>query len=778
MLKREGSLKMKQGESALKENKGLFSKLTKEGQLEIIKSCVALIFGAIFSGAGISERISPFGVSLTAALSGKYSFFALVGAVFGYFAQGLSNGFVKYVAAMLIISALKWAFSAYFQKEKRWSLSVTAAAVNLLVGAVWLFTFEATVYDLLLLLSESIICGGAVYFISKTLEAVKGGTIERGESVVCLSLSAALFIIALSDVIVGFISIGHIVAALCVMSLAYCLKTLGGACAGLSLGAALSIKTGDGGFMIMALGVGGMLAGVFAQFSRYGVALLFMLCTLLSITTLGAQTQDLYFLYECIIASLVFIMAPERFFRLINYYFPAFSKSGEYFPNKYLSSRLDFVSKALCETADSLTEMSTKLSRKRSDDLGGVFSAAADRVCRRCALKLSCWDSNYNDTMDSFNHLAPHLKRSGRIEPEAVPDYLRHRCARLSSLVSEINAAYYTSLKESQNAERGRQLCEVVTAQFGGISKILCEMSQELSLTVCDKDIENKIACELARDKIDAQDISCPSDKFGRKTVEFYCPPEQVEGVDKSLLEESISEICGAPMCLGSPFKTEELMRLTFSQAPPFSVKTAFFQQKADGEEVCGDSFEEVSLHGGYTAVVLSDGMGHGKSAALDSKMTAALAVRFLGLGFSLENCVSLVNSALMLKSDEETLSTLDVAIFDLYSGSVSLKKAGAAPSFVRRGKRISKVEMGSLPLGILGKTSVRSMQLRLSRGDVVLLCSDGLCALSDDEIEKIMKENAEKPIEKLCEILGKSACESEGRGARDDITVIAAQIV
>ena len=770
---------MKQATREAEEKAGLFSKISKEGQLEIIKSSIALASGAIFSGASITTSISPFGVSLVSALSGKYSFFALVGAVFGYFAQGLSGGFVKYVAALLVIVALKWAFAAFLDKEKRWALCAMTAGVNLLAGAVWLFTFEATVYDLLLLFSESVICGSAVYFISKTLDVIKeGGGLETGENIVCLSLTSALFVIALSEIVVGFISIGNVIAIFLTLALAYSLKTLGGACAGLSFGAVLSIKAGDSGFMIMALGVGGMLAGVFSHISRYATALLFLICAALSITTLGAQTEDLYFLYECIIASIVFIMAPERFFRMITCHFPSISVEGGNFPNKYLSSRLKFVSDALSQTSQSISGMSERLMHKTSEDLGNVFSAAADRVCRRCAMKLNCWDSNYNDTMDSFNHMVPHLKRSGRIEPEAVPDYLRCRCSRLSSLISEINAAYHSELRQTQASQRARQIKEIVTAQFGGISNILCEMSEELALTTCDKDIENRLISSLARDKIEALDVSCPRDKFGRKTVEFYCLPEQIEDADREFLEESISEICKTQMTLSAPLKTENLMRLTFSQTTPFKLKTAHFQSKAQGEEVCGDSFELVHLNGGFCAAILSDGMGHGKSAAIDSKMTISLVSRFLSLGFSIENCLSLVNSALMLKSEEETLSTLDVAIFDLYSGSVSFKKAGAAPSFIRRGRRISKVEMGSLPLGILGKTSVRSLEMRLSRGDVVILCSDGLCALSDSEIEKIMKENAEKPIDLLCEILGKTALESGGRAAGDDITIIAAQIV
>ena len=167
--------------------------------------------------------------------------------------------------------------------------------------------------------------------------------------------------------------------------------------------------------------------------------------------------------------------------------------------------------------------------------------------------------------------------------------------------------------------------------------------------------------------------------------------------------------------------------------------------------------------------------MGTGESAALDSKVTVSLISRFLSLGFTVENSVSLVNSALMLKSEDETLATLDTAVFDLYSGSVSIKKSGAAPSFIKRSKRISKIEIGSLPLGILGDARVRSADLRLSRGDVLVMCSDGLCTLNDNEIERIIKRNDD--IEVLARTLGEAAAEKTGEARGDDITVLVTKI-
>lgn len=771
-------MKTTQTAAAEKEKQGIMSRISQDGRKEIIKSALSLVFAAIYAGASIGGKLSPFGVSLVAALKGKYSFFALLGAGFGYFAGGLSEGGIRYIAEILIVAALKWAFAAFLDGENRWSLPAVAGAVNLAVGAIVLFTYESTVYDVLLLVSECTICAGAVYFIESLCSVFeKGGGLQDVQSIVALSVCSALSLISLSEIIVGFISVGHIIAAFVVMAMAYSLGTPGGSCAGIAVGAALSAVGADGGFFVMALGLGGMLSGLFSTLSRYAVSVIFLLSTLLSVASLGADGSQLYFVYETIVAVILFLFTPQRTLKLLGYYFPMGVGAGESYPNRYLASRLNFVSKALSETSQSLCEMSDKLAQKSGNDMDKVFSSAADKVCRRCPMKLNCWDSAYSDTMDSFNHMIPALRRSGRVEPENVPDLLRRRCAKMTQLISEINGAYHRSCADAQAALRSRQLKDVVTQQFGGISKILCEMSQELSLTMCDREIEGKISGSLAKDGIEVRDVSCPVDKFGRKTVEFYCLSDDAEKLDSSQLCESISDICNAPMLQGSMLKTEDLTRLTFSEEPPYKIEIGSFQKKAQGENVCGDSFATLALHNGFSAIILSDGMGHGRSAALDSKMTVSLVSRFLGLGFSVENCISLVNSALMLKSEDETLSTLDAAVFDLYSGSVALKKAGAAPSFLRRGKRVSKVEMGSLPLGILGSARVRGAELRLSRGDVVVMGSDGLCALSDNEIEGILRKNPDKTPQQLAELLGNRAAESESKAAEDDITVIVMQM-
>ena len=329
---------------AIKTHKGL----SEQGKKRLVGFALSALLGALFSTIRFSDRLSPFGVSAVAALPGGYSFFALAGSILGYVAIGSLSGGIRYIAQMLILVAVKWAFAAFLEGEKKWALPALSAAVNLAVGAVWLFTQATIVYDILYLAAESVICAGAVYFISQVFKIFeKGAAMQSAENVVAFSVCAALCLMSLSNIVVGMLSVGHVVAALLVMSMAHSLGALGGAAAGLSIGAAISLSSADGGFAVMALGLSGMLSGLFANMSRYAVTVLFLLCTLLSVAVASVSEGSLYLLYEVLSSAVIFLLIPERYVKALGVYFPPLSHRGEYYPNKYLSARLDFVSKSL-----------------------------------------------------------------------------------------------------------------------------------------------------------------------------------------------------------------------------------------------------------------------------------------------------------------------------------------------------------------------------------------------------------------------------------------------
>ena len=121
------------------------------------------------------------------------------------------------------------------------------------------------------------------------------------------------------------------------------------------------------------------------------------------------------------------------------------------------------------------------------------------------------------------------------------------------------------------------------------------------------------------------------------------------------------------------------------------------------GSKITGDAYRSLTTDTGRFVLILSDGMGTGGNAAVDSAMTSDLLRRLLEAGVGCDAALKIVNSALLLKSGEETLATADVAAVDLFTGRAEFYKAGAAPTFLVKNGRAGYVQSDSLPAGVTG---------------------------------------------------------------------------
>ena len=74
--------------------------------------------------------------------------------------------------------------------------------------------------------------------------------------------------------------------------------------------------------------------------------------------------------------------------------------------------------------------------------------------------------------------------------------------------------------------------------------------------------------------------------------------------------------------------------------------------------------------------------MGSGGRASEESCAAIELLEDFMETGFDKDIAIKMINSVLVLKSNEESFSTLDMAIIDLYSGIAEFIKIGAVSSF------------------------------------------------------------------------------------------------
>ena len=213
------------------------------------------------------------------------------------------------------------------------------------------------------------------------------------------------------------------------------------------------------------------------------------------------------------------------------------------------------------------------------------------------------------------------------------------------------------------------------------------------------------------------------------------------------------------------------MVKLTMTERPRFLMECGLAQHTGAGEKLSGDVCEQYTDGGRFT-FILSDGMGSGGRAAVDGTMAAGITARLLRAGLLPDTVLKMVNTALLAKSGDESLTTLDVLEADLFTGGISVYKAGAATSLLRSDKRISRIEAPSLPIGILSDTGFAVHRDALKGGDVLLMMSDGMLFDGIAWIEEFLKEASGTAKEIAQALLRAAVARQKADTHADDMTV------
>ena len=245
----------------------------------------------------------------------------------------------------------------------------------------------------------------------------------------------------------------------------------------------------------------------------------------------------------------------------------------------------------------------------------------------------------------------------------------------------------------------------VAADQFYSISDMLSDLAFEFDQAECfDAKTAGKLRRLLGESEIYPKNISVILDKFDRMRVEIACD-DPAPGLSSPVLQTRISKTCGRSLEAGQVTRYGSESLLTFNEKPLYCLSVGYAQYAAEGR-LCGDTVKVARDGRGHQILIISDGMGRGSRAALDGAMGAGLLSRLLSAGFGFDAALKVVNSALLVKSNEESLATLDCACVDLFTGRCAFYKAGAPRSYVLRHGRLTRCEpvcrrafCGALPL-------------------------------------------------------------------------------
>ncbi|MNP24059.1 Stage II sporulation protein E [compost metagenome] len=227
----------------------------------------------------------------------------------------------------------------------------------------------------------------------------------------------------------------------------------------------------------------------------------------------------------------------------------------------------------------------------------------------------------------------------------------------------------------------------------------------------------------------------------------------------------------------------EGLATVTFGSAKTFEITTGVAGTAKGGDLLSGDSFSAKELGNGTYAVALSDGMGNGERARLESSTALNILEQLLQSGMDETLAIKSVNSILMLRSPDEVYATVDMALIDEYSARTTFMKIGSSPSFIKRGNDVIPISASNLPIGIIQDIEVDLVTVQLYPGDTLVMMTDGIYDAPGYAVNKelwikrlIQEIDSEEPQE-IADCLLESVIRYQKNVIHDDMTVVVAKI-
>lgn len=740
--------------------RALAAPLEKWGTLRpVLRRGAALAVGFAGGWAMLYDALMPFGLGLTLG-AGEDCFAACaVGAVLAVLLRGAG------VRGVCLICAVGGAVAARWLWPRRLVPAVLAGCGTLLAGAVCFFLLPGVVGDAQLIWysgADALLAAGIGLALRRSPpEKLGGGALVLSAAVVC----------ALGAVRLGPLCLGVTVCALAQLVLC-CRGRVQEALALCAVcGAALCAADGELAFAAAGLGCGTVAAALLAPGEKLECLAAYGAGCLTGVLCVQPPGAAFAFLGAAGAGLGVFALLPRRWILWDASLRQDTAQQAERPQLSAAATRLGAVAESLSSLAETVNDVYEALPH-RCESYRWVIDNTHDTLCFNCGRREECWNKEYSVTLEGMEALRPTLEQQGHVEAQDLPGQLS-RCihpAALSAAVTRSFALYRSRQEARVHSEAMRS---ALTEQYSAVAQALGVLSEQLGRPGAPEPYKSgRVAAFFS--SLGAPPLECAVtlDDLGRIRAAVTLPRVRFSEAELAALAQEVGRICRRTLETPQKLSCKGMTTLIFTERPLLRAVFGAASAAARGE-VSGDAVQQFCSPAA-AQMILCDGMGTGRPAAVDGNLAAELTARLLKAGFTAELAARLVNVALALKSEEESGATLDLISVDLYTGTARLFKAGAAPGFIVHGGRARPVGDASLPVGILGAVNGQSRVVHLAAGDLAVLVSDGLLVDGNGWVLKQLELSAAagEPPDKIAKTLVETArTRAEKTGRPDDIT-------
>lgn len=713
---------------------------------------------------------APGAAALAAGLLGKRSFLVLFGGLAGAFLHGFPDAEIGIASAAIVFAAK---IIPDFNNPKIRTVERTIIA-GLAVFFSRIAMAEST-SELFLITGAAI--SSAVFAASvcklSNIAVMRGFNIAEPKDRALLAVIAALGFMPLAALDYTYINIGRILLGIILLSLTARRGIAWCAVIGIPAAAGICAYSPEVGAGAAVLALAAAVGGGFSKFGKIARAVLYVFICSFAVMISGLDEGSWRIITESVISGAAFVFLPLKQFGG-----QGMSDPGDEFSDStvamIIGERLNFAADAIGGIGSGICAAAETLDRKYCAAPEDIPERAAERCCKSCPNSMLCWGKYYETFKQEFERLCGIVRAGQPLSELSMTAECAEICLNPSGAARAISEEYSRYLSVISDERRIRELRRIYIDQLSGVREILRDMGRRRPETLSasrSRNAEKRAEKVLLDSGFAYPQAFVMTDRRGRLRFEAYgsCEPR----VDMEYLGTLLSKTLGRELKIPELSGGGGRYRIIACENTALSAKIGAFQIPRGKNQVCGDSYDSFTDPDGRLYIILSDGMGSGPRARVDSAMACSVLSKLLKSGISLNVALETVNTVLMIKSADESYATLDICRIDLNSGECALYKAGAATTYIKSSDRLIRAVLSSPPAGSGGKLRVPAQKFTVGAGDVILMMTDGVVADESWLSREISKDT--EPGE-LSEKVAKAA-----RGSRfsrdDDISVLAVAI-
>lgn len=405
--------------------------------------------------------------------------------------------------------------------------------------------------------------------------------------------------------------------------------------------------------------------------------------------------------------------------------------------------------------SDAFMAMSRPKEIPEMEEVSLLEQELTGRLCAGCDGCVVCWNENRMRRQGGIRALLHAVVNHTQKEELMELPYVEG-CKQYEDMVEEairafgrleLNQAWYNRLLENRY---------VIAQQLDAMANLVENWSK--TRVLCDnkhKTTRAKIVYEAKESGLFVENLHIYEENK-KLSIEADVSSKWNGGIPVKHYVKAVEKAIRKPLRAGKDTKgllTPDAVSVVLYEDTGYYVLQGIASEKKQGSSVTGDSFSFFSLDDGNYHICISDGMGSGSHASQESEMVVDLLQKFIEAGFRKETAVKLMNSAMVLQGEEDSFSTLDYSVIDLYTGKLELIKIGGAATFIKRKSEVECIDKGTLPAGADVRLEVESTKTTLYNGDFLVMVTDGV-------LEYLHVKN---PNETLCDIINEIQTDNAG---------------